>query len=109
MNDNNIRMSNNTITLNLSSGGGRETLPEWDDQSVEITTTWSNGKTASDNSMVTLPAITLDAPNSFMYNAASVALTAGNVPTGVTLTGVSIKNLTTQAVVNLNSNNWSVS
>ena len=109
MNDNNIRMSNNTITLNLSSGGGRQTLPEWDDASVEITTTWSNGKTASDTSTCKLPAITLDAPTDFYYNDTSVQLIAGNVPTGVTLTGVSIKNLTTQAVVNLNGNNWSVS
>ena len=109
MNDNNIRMSNNTITLNLSSGGGRETLPEWDDANVEITTTWSNGKTASDNSVVTLPALTIEAPASFLYNAASVQIAASNVPTGVTLTGVSIKNTSTQATVNLNSNNWSVS
>ena len=109
MNDNNIRMANNTITLNLSSGDGRQTLPEWDEANVEITTTWSNGKTASDDSVCNLPTMTLEAPASFLYNASSVQLTAGNVPTGVTLTGVSIKNLSTQAVVNLNSNNWSVS
>lgn len=48
-------MTNKTVTLDLSSGGGRQTLPEWDNTNVEITTSWSNGKTASDNSVCNAP------------------------------------------------------
>ena len=111
LNANNYSFNSNTgkIALNLSSGGGRQTLPEWDGETVTITTTWADGRTATDTATCNLPSITLTAPASFLYNASSVSLSAGNVPTGVTLTGVSVKNLTTQQTVALNSNNWTVS
>lgn len=49
-------MDSKTISLNLTSGGGRQTLPDVDRKTgCEVITTWSNNATASDESVITAP------------------------------------------------------